>query len=153
MLDARLTNAFQAARLFPKSLREVLRRLGAEHDEDQDLAVPHTTPSPREATHAADHEFPAILRKAQDHVLCRKALASLGYSQVRAAYARHKQEGLDVFEDLGDAQLWPTLEFVRDWLKEERQRMIAQVRWSFAVAMLATILAGLTFVATIALLG
>ena len=86
-------------------------------------------------------------------MLCRKALASLGYSQVRAAYARHKQEGLDVFEDLGDAQLWPTLEFVRDWLKEERQRMIAQVRWSFAVAMLATILAGLTFVATIAVLG
>jgi hypothetical protein len=153
LLDARFTNAFQAARLFPKSLREVLRRLGAEHDEDQDLAVPHTTPSPGQTTHAADHEFPAILRKAQDHVLCRKALASLGYSQVRAAYARHKQEGLDVFEDLGDAQLWPTLEFVRDWLKEERQRMIAQVRWSFAVAMLATILAGLTFVATIALLG
>jgi len=153
LLDVRLTNAFQAARLFPKSLREVLRRLGAEHDEDQDLAVPHTTPSPREATHAADHEFPAILRKAQDHVLCRKALASLGYSQVRAAYARHKQEGLDVFEDLGDAQLWPTLEFVRDWLKEERRRIFEQVRWLFVVTMLATILAGMTFVATIALLG
>ena len=82
-----------------------------------------------------------------------KALAGLGYSQVRSAYARHRQEGLDIFEDLGDAQLWPTLEFVRDWLKEERQRMVAQVRWSFGVAMLATILAGLAFVATIAVLG
>jgi len=155
MLDARLTNAFQAARLFPRSLREVLRRLGAEHeqDEDQDLAVPRTTLSPGQAGHAGDNEFPAILRKAQDNVLCRKALASLGYSQVRAAYARHKQEGLDIFEDLGDAQLWPTLEFVRDWLKEERARMVAQVRWSFGVAMLATILAGLAFVATIAVLG
>lgn len=151
MLDARLTNAFHAARLFPRSLREVLRRLGAEQDED--LAAPRTTLSPGQATHAADNEFPAILRKAQDDVLCRQALASLGYSQVRTAYARHRQEGLDVFEDLGDAQLWPTLEFVRDWLKEERQRMLAQVRWSFGVAMLATILAGLAFVATIAVLG
>src|SRR6478609_8942653 len=141
MLDARFTNAFQAARLSPRSLREVLRRLGAEQDEDQDLAVPRATLSPGQAAHAGDNEFPAILRKAQDNVLCRKALASLGYSQVRAAYARHKQEGLGVFEDLSDAQLWPTLEFVRDWLKEERQRMIAQVRWSFGVAMLATILA------------
>jgi hypothetical protein len=153
MLDARLSNAFRAARHFPRSLREVLRRLGAEPDEDQDLAVPRTTLSPDQAAHAGDNEFPAILRKAQDHVACRKALASLGYSQVRAAYARHRQEGLDTFEDLGDAQLWPTLEFVRDWLKEERARMVAQVRWSFGVAMLATILAGLTFVATIALLG
>jgi len=71
LLDARLTNAFQAARLFPKSLREVLRRLGAEHDEDQDLAVPHTTPSPREATHAADHEFPEAraLAPVESHVI------------------------------------------------------------------------------------
>lgn len=153
MLDARFTNAFQAARLFPRSLREVLRRLGAEQDEDQDLAAPRTTLSQAQTGHAADNEFPAILRKAQDDVLCRKALASLGYSHVRAAYARHKQEGLDVFEDLGDAQLWPTLEFVRDWLKEERKRIVAQVRWSFGVAMLATILAGLAFVATIAVLG
>ena len=151
MLDARLSNAIHAARLFPRSLRDVLRRLGAEPDED--LAAPHTALSPGQAAHPSDHEFPAILRKAQDHVLCRKALASLGYSRVRAAYARHKREGLDVFEDLGDAQLRPTLEFVRDWLKEERQRMVAQVRWSFGVAMLATILAGLAFVATIAVLG
>src|SRR5689334_6123500 len=121
MLDARLSNAIHAARLFPRSLREVLRRLGTEPDED--LAVPRTPLSPAQTGHAADNEFPAILRKAQDNVLCRKALANLGYSQVRAAYARHKQEGLDVFEDLGDAQLWPSLEFVRDWLKEERARM------------------------------
>jgi len=154
MLDARFSNAFQAARLFPRSIREVLRRLGAEQEEDQDEDLAPRTPlSPAQTGHAADNEFPAILRKAQDDVLCRKALASLGYSQVRAAYAQHKQEGLDIFEDLGDAQLWPTLEFVRDWLKEERQRMVAQVRWSFGVAMLATILAGLAFVATIAVLG
>src|SRR5438105_990775 len=111
MLDARFTNALQAARLLPRSLREVLRRLGADPDEDQDLATPNTALSPARTAHAGDNEFPAILRKAQDNVLCRKALARLGYSQVRAAYARHKQEGLETFEDLGDAQLRPTLEF------------------------------------------
>ena len=43
-----------------------------------------------------------------------------------------------------------TLDFVRDWLKEERRRIVAQVQWSFVVAMLATILTGL---ATYAVLG
>jgi hypothetical protein len=32
---------------------------------------------------------------------------------------------------------------VRDWLKEERRRIVAQAQWSFVVAMLATILAGI----------
>ena len=48
-----------------------------------------------------------------------------------------------MFEDLGHERLWPTLNFVRDWLKEERRRIVARVQWSFVVAMLATILAGL----------
>ena len=53
------------------------------------------------------------------------------YSRVRSAYARHRQGGLDVFEDLGHERLWPTVDFVRDWLKEERRRIVAQVQWSF----------------------
>ena len=105
---------------------------------------------PEHAAHTGDEELPAIVRRAQDDVRCRQALAGLGYSQVRSAYARHRQEGLDVFEDLGHERLWPTVDFVRDWLKEERRRIVAQVQWSFGLAMLATILAGL---ATYAVLG
>jgi hypothetical protein len=55
-----------------------------------------------------------------------------------------------VFKDLGHERLWPTADFVRDWLKEERRRIVAQAQWSFVVAMLATILAG---IATYAVLG
>ncbi|HEU4381473.1 MAG TPA: hypothetical protein VFR73_23115 [Hyphomicrobiaceae bacterium] len=102
---------------------------------------------PEQATQSGDGEFPAIVKRAQDDVRCRQALAGLGYSQVRSAYARHRQGGLDVFEDLGHVQLWPTVSFVRDWLKEERRRIVAQVRWPFVAAMLATILAGLAFFA------
>jgi hypothetical protein len=77
----------------------------------------------------------------------------LGYSQVRSAYARHRQEALGVFEELGHERLWPTLDFVRSWLKEERRRIVAQAQWSFVVAMLATILVGFVFFATYAVLG
>ena len=105
---------------------------------------------PEQATHSGDEEFPAIVKRAQDDVRCRQALSGLGYSQVRSAYARHRQGGLDEFEDLGHERLWPTVDFVRDWLKEERRRVVAQVQWSFVVAMLATILAG---IATYAVLG
>jgi hypothetical protein len=49
--------------------------------------------------------------------------------------------------------LWPTLDLVRDWLKEERKRIVVQVRWSFLVTMLATVVTGLAFVAAFALLG
>src|SRR4030095_14022902 len=100
---------------------------------------------PEQFAHTGDEELPAIVRRAQDDVRCRQALAGLGYSQVRSAYARHRQEGLDVCEDLGHERLWPTVDFVRDWPKEERRRIVARVQWSFVVAMLATILAGLAF--------
>jgi hypothetical protein len=108
---------------------------------------------PEQAIHSGDAELPVIVRRAQDDVRCRQALAGLGYSQVRSAYARHRQEDLDVFEDLGHERLRPTLDFVRDWLKEERRHIVAQVQWSFVATMLATILAGLVFFATYAALG
>ena len=106
-----------------------------------------------QATLSGDEDVPAIIRRAQDDVRCRHALAGLGYSQVRSAYARHRQKGLDVFEDLGHERLWPTVDLVRDWLKEERRRIVAQVQRSFVVAMLVTILAGLVCFATYAVLG
>jgi hypothetical protein len=102
---------------------------------------------PEQATHSGDEELPAIVKRALDDMRCRQALAGLGYFQVRSAYARHRQGGLDVFEDLGHEL---TVDFVRDWLQEERRRIVAQVQWSFGLAMLATILAGL---ATYAVLG
>ncbi|HEU4381570.1 MAG TPA: hypothetical protein VFR73_23615 [Hyphomicrobiaceae bacterium] len=103
---------------------------------------------------SADDEFPSFVRRAQDDVQWRKGLASLGYSQVRDAYAQHRQEGLQVFHALGgNERLRPPIDFVRDWLKDERRRIIDQVRWLFVVTMLATIIAGLTFAATIQFLG
>jgi hypothetical protein len=82
-------------------------------------------------TAPADDELPVILRKAQDDERCRQALARLGYAQVRSAYAQHRQAGLDRFNALGHEQLWPTLDFVNDWLKGERRRVVERVRWSF----------------------
>ena len=100
-----------------------------------------------------DEALPTIVVKAQEDVLARLALARLGYSKVRSAYARHKREGKDTFAALGRESLWPTMDFVRDWLKEERSRMIAQARWPFLLTMLATIVAGLTFAGVAAFLG
>jgi hypothetical protein len=108
---------------------------------------------PEQAAPTGDEELPAIVRRAQDDVRCRQALAGLGYSRVRSAYAQHRQQRLDVFEDLGHEGLWPTVDFVRHWLKVERRRVVAQAQWSFVVAMLATILVGFVSFATYAVLG
>lgn len=101
----------------------------------------------------ADDALPAIVVKAQEDARCRLALARLGYSKVRSEYATHKREGKDTFAGLGREGLWPTMEFVRDWLKEERSRIVARARWPFLVTMLATIVAGLAFATVAAMLG
>ena len=100
-----------------------------------------------------DDALPTIVVKAQDDARCRVALARLGYSKVRSEYAGHKREGKDAFAALGREGLWPTMDFVRDWLKEERSRIVAKARWPFLLAMLATIVAGLAFAAVAAFLG
>jgi hypothetical protein len=146
MLDAQFANALK---FLPRTVRDVFGWLEPRQEADYtEEAVERL----EQAALSVDDEFPSIVRKAQDDVLWRKALARLGYSQVRASYAAHKQEGLEVFAAIGDRRLRPPMDFVRDWLREERTRIIDQVRWLFYVAMLATILAGATFVATIALL-
>ena len=104
-------------------------------------------------TGADDNALPAIVVKAQEDAQCRQALGRLGYSNVRTEFARHKREGKDTFDSLGGERLWPTMDFVRDWLKEERSRIIAQARLPFLATMTATIVAGLTFAAVVALLG
>jgi hypothetical protein len=45
------------------------------------------------------------------------------------------------------------MDFVRDWLKEERRRIIARTRLPFLLTMLATIFAGLAFALVAAMLG
>ena len=102
---------------------------------------------------SADDALPAIVVRAQEDARCRLALARLGYSKVRSEYARHKRQGKDTFAGLGREALWPTMDFVRDWLKEERSRIVARGRWPFLVTMLATIVAGLAFAAVAAILG
>lgn len=97
--------------------------------------------------------LPAIVVKAQEDARCRLALARLGYSTARSEYARHKREGKDTFESLGRDSLWPTMDFVRAWLKEERRRVIARARWPFLLTMLVTIVAGLAFAIVAAMLG
>jgi hypothetical protein len=101
---------------------------------------------------AEDDGLPAIVVKAQEDVLCRAALARLGYARVRAEYARHWRARKDTFTALGREGLWPTMDFVRDWLKAERKRIVARMRLPFLLAMAATIAAGLAFAAVAAIL-
>lgn len=108
-------------------------------------------PDTREAEGPAADGLPAIVVKAQEDARCRAALAQLGYTAVRSRYARQRREGLVAFEGLG--ALHPTMDFVRDWLKDERRRMLARTRLPFLLTMLATIIAGLAFAAVVALLG
>ena len=148
MFDAPFADALKR---LSRPVREVLGWAEPPRDHDD---LPDAPAHPNWVSLGADDEFPSFVRKTQDDAQWRRALASLGYSQVRAAYAQHREEGLEVFEALGGQdRLRPPLDFVRDWLKDERRRIIEQVRWLFVVTMLATILAGLTFVATIRFLG
>ena len=100
-----------------------------------------------------DDALPAIVVKAQDDARCRQGLARLGYSKVRSEFARHKREGKDTFAALGREGLWPTMDLVRDWLKEERSKIFARARWPFLATMMGTIVAGLAFAAVAAILG
>src|SRR5215510_29801 len=48
---------------------------------------------------------------------------------VRAHYARCKRQGQDIFTGLVHQQLAPSMDFVRDWLMEERKRIFVRARW------------------------
>jgi hypothetical protein len=149
MLETLFTNTAHARRHLRWPLHNALRWLAPEKVQGLSL---RSTASPQHFGFG-DDTLPAIVTKAQDDVRCRQALARLGYSKVRSDYARHKREERGTFVGLDHEHLWPTGDFVRDWLKEERQRIVVRVRWSFLVTMLATIVAGLAFVAATAILG
>jgi hypothetical protein len=100
----------------------------------------------------ADGSLPAFVERAQHDALCRAALARIGYRRVKAAYARQLREAHDEFYGLEQQNLRPTMDFVRDWLRMEKKRAVARVRWTFVAAMLATIVAVLTFAAALSVL-
>jgi hypothetical protein len=104
------------------------------------------------AAEAGEVELPAIIVRAQDELRCTRALSRLGYRKVRAEYARHRRFGRGTFLALADAGLWPSMEFVRAWLRAERRRILARTVSSFLVALLVTIIAGLAFAGTLAFL-
>jgi hypothetical protein len=101
---------------------------------------------------SADGGLPAIVVRAQEDARCRQALARLGYARVRSEYVKHKRERQETFASLGPESLWPTTDFVRDWLKEERRRIRSRARTPFLMALLVTVVAGLAFVAVAAIL-
>jgi hypothetical protein len=101
---------------------------------------------------SADGSLPAIVVRAQEDARCRLALARLGYARVRSEYVRHRRDRKETFASLGSESLWPSTDFVRDWLKDERRRIVLRARWPFLMAMLVTIVAGLAFAAVAAML-
>jgi len=101
----------------------------------------------------ATDALPLIVVKVEEGARSRLALKRLGYFKVLSAYLRYKRDGRDTFHSFGADHLWPTMDFVRVWLKEERGQLIVQHRWVFLLTLLATLAAGLTFVGAIAVLG
>jgi hypothetical protein len=98
--------------------------------------------------------FPAIVERARLDREWHEALGHLGYRRVKQAYARQmRQSPKDtVFYGVQHLNHWPTVEFVRAWLKSEKKRRVAKVRWTFVAAMLATIAGALTFTAALSVL-
>jgi hypothetical protein len=101
----------------------------------------------------ANDDLPLIVSKAEDDARSRVALNQMGFLKVLAAYLRHKAVRRDVFHSLAAQRLWPTMDFVREWLKQERQHLIVQNRLIFLLTMLGTLVAGLAFVGALAILG
>jgi hypothetical protein len=106
------------------------------------------------ASHGYDEAggvLPAFVERAQQDAQWEAALDRLGYRRVKAAYATQMRESpqVEIFYGLQHFNHWPTMEFVRGWLKAEKKRVMARMRWTFVAAMLATILAGVSFMAAL----
>ena len=101
----------------------------------------------------ADPGLPLIVAKVEQEGRARVALKRMGYFEARLAYRRHKRAGEDTFHAFEAEHLWPTMDFVQEWLREERREILARHRPVFLLSMLATILAGLAFLGALALLG
>ncbi len=95
----------------------------------------------------ADEPLPAILERAQQDRQWQIALAKVGYRQVRAAYAQQLRESpkAEVFFGVKHLNHYPTMDFVRSWMKTQRMRALKRLSWTFLGTMLATIVAAITF--------
>jgi len=100
----------------------------------------------------ANDTLPLIAAKVEEDARSRQALKRMGYFDVLSAYLRYKREGRNTFYGFGADHLWPTMDFVHDWLKEERRRLIARHKRTFLLALLATLAAGLAFISALAVL-
>jgi hypothetical protein len=98
-----------------------------------------------------DGPLPAFVERAQQDAQWQAALARAGYRRVKAGFARQLRESpkVEVFYGIEHLNQWPTMDFVRDWLKAEKRRAMARGRSTFVVAMLATIVAVLTLTAAL----
>ena len=74
-------------------------------------------------------------------------MTRLGYRRVKEAYAQQVRESPRAVIFFGAEHLnhWPTMEFVRAWMKLEKKRALQRLRWTFLGAMFATIVAVITF--------
>jgi hypothetical protein len=95
-----------------------------------------------------DGSMPAFVERAQQDAQWQAALGRFGYRRVKAAFARQMRESpqVEIFYGIEHLHHWPTMDFVRNWLRSEKKRSLSRVRWTFIGAMLMTILAGATFV-------
>jgi hypothetical protein len=101
----------------------------------------------------ANDDLPLIVTKAEEEVRSQLALKRMGYLKVLSAYLRYKRDGRDTFHGFGADHLWPTMDFVRDWLKDERRQFVAQHGWVSLLTLLATLAAGLAFVGVLTVFG
>jgi hypothetical protein len=94
-----------------------------------------------------DGSLPAFVERAQQDVQWQIALTRVGYRQVKAAYAQQLRESprAEIFFGVKHLNHYPTMDFVRTWMKAEKKRALMRVRWTFIGAMLATIVAAITF--------
>src|SRR5262249_59621600 len=94
---------------------------------------------------------PAFVERAQQEAKGPAALSRVGYRRVKRAFARQLRESpkVEIFYGIERLNQWPTMDFVREWLKGEKRRNMARVRWTFVGAMLVTILAALAFTAAL----
>src|SRR5262249_42311866 len=87
--------------------------------------------------------LPAFVERAQQDAQWHAALSGLGYRRVKAAYTRQMRDlpQVEIFYGIRHLNHWPTMDFVRAWLRAEKKRAMARIRWTFVGAMLATIIA------------
>jgi hypothetical protein len=108
---------------------------------------------PRNSSWPASDDLPLIVTKADEEARSRLALKRVGYFGVLSAYRRHKRDGSDTFHSFGAEHLWPTMDFVRLWLIEERRQLVAQHGWVTLLTLLGTLATGLAFVGVLIVFG